>query len=56
MVFDLSTITDKATYAKPAQPSSGIDHVIVNGVLLVENARLNKAVLPGKAIRNRQKK
>jgi N-acyl-D-glutamate deacylase len=56
VVFDLSTITDKATYAKPAQPSSGIDHVIVNGVLLVENARLNKAVLPGKAIRNRQKK
>lgn len=52
-VFDLATITDKATYAKPAQASEGVTHVIVNGVLLVKDGELDTNVLPGRPIRNR---
>lgn len=51
-VFDLASVTDRATFAKPAQPSEGIRYVIVNGSLLVENGKLNTDILPGRAIRN----
>lgn len=53
VVFDLQRVTDKATYAVPAQPSVGFDQVIVNGALLVENGKLNTEILPGKPIRNK---
>ncbi|WP_116364826.1 amidohydrolase family protein [Parahaliea mediterranea] len=52
VVFDLAEITDNATYAEPAQVSTGFDYVLVNGVPLVDGGRLDTAVLPGKAIRN----
>jgi Amidohydrolase family len=51
-IFDLATVTDKATYAKPAQASQGIEHVIVGGVPLVENGKLKTDVFPGRPIRN----
>jgi N-acyl-D-glutamate deacylase len=50
-VFDLTTIADKATFAKPAQTSVGMHWVIVNGVPVIENGVLNKKAFPGKAIR-----
>ncbi len=53
VIFDLNTVADNATYAEPAQTSSGIQHVIVNGVVLVENGTLDTGVMPGKPIRNR---
>lgn len=52
VIFDLSKVTDRATYAKPAQTSTGFHHVIVNGTVLVENGDLNTDVMPGQAIRN----
>ena len=55
VVFDLETVSDKATYAYPAQASVGFDYVIVNGTPLVEKGKLNTNVLPGRPIRNRQK-
>ncbi len=54
VIFDLATITDRATFAKPAQPSAGISHVIVNGQLLVEDGILNTTIMPGRPIRNAQ--
>jgi len=51
-VFSLASVTDRATYAKPAQPSDGIQYVIVNGSLLIENGKLNTDIMPGQAIRN----
>jgi N-acyl-D-glutamate deacylase len=56
VVFDLATVADKATYAKPAQSSVGFDYVIVNGVVLVEKGKLNTSIMPGKPIRNQIKK
>ena len=54
VVFDLNTVTDKATFEKPAQMSEGFDHVIVSGVQVVKNGTLDTNVLPGQPIRNKQ--
>ena len=37
VVFDAETITDRATYAVPHQHSIGVDHVLVNGRLVITN-------------------
>ena len=52
VIFDPETVSDRATYEKPAQASVGFRHVIVNGVPLVTDGVLDTSVLPGKAIRN----
>jgi N-acyl-D-amino-acid deacylase len=50
-IFDPADFRDRATYADPHQfPSGGRTTVIVNGVLVVENARHTEA-LPGKVLR-----
>lgn len=43
VVFDPGTIADRATYADPLLPPAGVSHVIVNGVLAVEDGRLTGA-------------
>jgi N-acyl-D-glutamate deacylase len=55
VIFDLATVTDRATYEKPAQASSGFDYVIVGGVPLVKDGILDTTVLPGQPVRNLQK-
>ena len=50
-IFDPKTITDKSTYAKGTIPSSGIPHVIVNGVIVMRDSEPLKGVNPGQAIR-----
>ncbi len=37
VVFDSATVIDHATYAKPAEPSDGIRHVLVNGVFALRD-------------------
>lgn len=49
VVFDLATIRDKATFFEPHQHSEGIEHVLVNGVAVVEAGRLTRAT-PGKVL------
>ena len=51
VVFDPDEVIDRATYTEPALPSEGIQHVLVNGVPVVENGVLSTEVLPGRAIR-----
>lgn len=43
LVFDLPKVKDVATYAEPLLPSTGIDYVIVNGVLAVDEGRITGA-------------
>lgn len=50
VVFDPSTITDKATFENPNQLSTGMDYVLVNGVPVIENGKMT-GKLPGKVLR-----
>jgi N-acyl-D-amino-acid deacylase len=40
VVFDPSKVRDKATYEQPHQYTEGIDHVLVNGVVMVEDGKV----------------
>jgi dihydroorotase/N-acyl-D-amino-acid deacylase len=50
VVFDPATIHDNATFEKPNQLSEGMRYVLVNGVPVIEDGRMTKA-LPGKVLR-----
>ena len=51
-IFNLDTVIDNATYENPRQFPSGIEWVIVNGQVVVENGQHTKAT-PGRTIRPR---
>lgn len=42
LIFDPAKVQDKATYEKPHQYTEGIDFVVVNGKVMVENGILTK--------------
>jgi N-acyl-D-aspartate/D-glutamate deacylase len=50
-IFDAQTIGDRATFQEPAQESTGVKYVIVNGVMIVKDGRLQANVNPGGPIR-----
>ncbi|MHA1191381.1 MAG: N-acyl-D-amino-acid deacylase family protein [Promethearchaeota archaeon] len=50
VMFDPLKVKDTATYEQPYQLPEGIPHVIVNGVIVVQNGKKNKKS-PGKVIR-----
>ena len=52
VLFDLAAIRDKATFFEPHQHSEGIEYVFVNGVAVVDGAKLTNA-LPGKVLARR---
>ena len=51
VVFDMATVSDKATYSQPNQRSQGMRHVIVNGTPVIKDGELVREALPGKPIR-----
>jgi dihydroorotase len=50
-LFDPARVTDVATFENPAQPSTGITHVLVNGVVVVRDQRVVRGVAPGRGVR-----
>jgi N-acyl-D-aspartate/D-glutamate deacylase len=50
-VFDPNRVIDKATFEEPLQYSEGIQFVLVNGVLVVNDGRLVDGVFPGRGAR-----
>lgn len=48
-IFNPNTIIDKATFKK-LEFSEGIQHVLVNGKLVIEDSKIIDGVFPGKAI------
>ena len=50
VIFDPDTIADRATYENPHQYSSGIDYVLVDGAVVVDEGKLTNA-RPGKVLR-----
>jgi N-acyl-D-aspartate/D-glutamate deacylase len=51
VVFDADTVTDQATYVKSTRTSTGIQHVLVDGVFVVRDGELVTGALPGRAVR-----
>ena len=52
VVFDFATIADQATVERPDLPSKGIEYVLVEGQVVLENGVVNKKVRPGRGIRS----
>ncbi len=52
VVFDPVKIQDHATYVKPHQYATGVSHVVVNGLLALENGEPTEA-RPGRFVRGR---
>jgi len=50
-IFNAGKIMDRATYTKPAQHSDGIEYVMVNGTLVVDEGEVVPDVYPGRGIR-----
>ena len=50
IVFDYEKLTDKANFADPHAVSEGMKHVIVNGVLVLEDGKYTKK-RPGRVLR-----
>lgn len=43
VVLDPATVTDRATYERPRQPATGVDHVLVGGVPVLRDGALTGA-------------
>ena len=52
IVFDPDAIADRATFDNPHQFAAGVEHVVVNGVAVLRNGELTKA-LPGRTLRGK---
>lgn len=50
VVFNPDSVMDKATYENPHQYSTGVDHVFINGIHVLDNGRHTYAT-PGRIIR-----
>jgi N-acyl-D-aspartate/D-glutamate deacylase len=50
VVFDPATVSDRATYERPTERSTGMRYVLVNGVLVIDKGALVSGVLPGRSI------
>jgi N-acyl-D-glutamate deacylase len=50
-VFDLATVSDRATYTEPNRKADGMRHVIVSGTPVIRDGELVRAARPGKPIR-----
>ena len=51
VLFDPERVAARATFADPKQYPEGIDYVIVNGVMVIDNG-IHNGALPGRALRS----
>jgi N-acyl-D-amino-acid deacylase len=49
IVFDLTTIQDHATFARPHQYATGVSHVLVNGIPVLQDGEHTGAT-PGRVV------
>ena len=50
VVFDPATITDRATYQKPMEPSTGVHYLVVAGTLIIDDGKQVPNAYPGRAL------
>ncbi len=55
LLFDIHKVKDNATYTNGFVKSSGMDYVIVNGTILIENGEMKPNTFPGKGIKSEVK-
>ena len=51
-IFNADTVIDQSTYIDPLQPSLGIEFVLVNGGIVLDNGVLEPTTRTGVAIRS----
>jgi N-acyl-D-glutamate deacylase len=51
VVFDSTTVHDRATYEQPNQTSVGMKHVLVNGKFVIHDGALDTNAFPGHPVR-----
>ena len=51
VVFDLATLTDRATFSAMNRPSEGVRHLLVSGVPVISGGVLDLAARPGQPVR-----
>ena len=51
VLFDSSTIIDRASYREPTLPPAGLRDVVVSGVIVVRDGAIRKDTFPGRAVR-----
>jgi dihydroorotase len=50
-IFNPDTIIDRSTFRQPSVPSAGIEFVLVNGVIVVDQGKLRPLAFPGREVR-----
>lgn len=50
VVFDAATISDRATFKTPMEPSVGVRYLVVGGTLVVDEGKIVPDVFPGRAL------
>ncbi len=50
VIFDPATVRDRATFDQPNQLSEGMEYVLVNGALVIDQGKMT-GILPGKVLR-----
>ena len=50
VVFDAGTISDRATFEKPMEPSVGVRYLVVGGTVVVDEGKIVPDVFPGRAL------
>ena len=51
VIFDINKIQDRATYQNATIPSQGVQYLIVNGKLVIEDGILQENTFPGKILK-----
>jgi N-acyl-D-glutamate deacylase len=51
IVFDMDKLEVRATYTEPNQHTLGMQHVLVNGVPIIQGGKLDTTAFPGQAVR-----
>ena len=51
IVFDEKTVSDRATYVNPTELSVGMQYVVVNGKVVIDQAKYVPGMLPGRVLK-----